>query len=185
MNTLPDRAPRSQFVTVLAWIFIVLSGFTAFIAALQNIMIHVMFEGGFGKGMPPPPPETGPAFGFIFGHMQWFFAGFLVMSLVSLAASIGLLRRQEWARRLFVALMVFAIAYQLAGLGLQSVMMSSFDRPLAGAPDGFDAGFRTMTIVIRIFSVVMALAFCGVFGWIIKRLFAADIRAEFRSPSSR
>jgi hypothetical protein len=185
MNTLPDQAPRSQFVTVLAWIFIVLSGFTAFIAALQNIMFHVMFERGFGKGMPPPPHEMGPAFGFIFDHMQWFFAGFLIMSLVSLAASVGLLRRQEWARWLFVGLMVLAIAYQLLGLVLQSVMMPSFDLPLANAPEGVATGFRTMTIVIRIFSAVMALAFCGLFGWIVKRLLAADIRAEFGARSSR
>jgi len=184
MDTLPGQVPRSQFVTVLAWIFIVLSGFTALIAVLQNIMFHLVFERGFGECVPPPPSEMGAVFTFIFDHMQWVFAGFLILSLVSLTASIGLLRRQEWARWLFVALMGVAIAYQLLGLVLQSVMMPSFDIPLAKAPEGVAAGVRTMTIVIRIFSAVMALAFCGVFGWIIKRLLAADIRAEFRSRSS-
>jgi len=185
MDTLPDQPPRSQFVTVLAWIFIVLSGFTALIAVVQNIMFHLVFERGFGKGVPPPPQEMGEVFAFIFDHMQWVFAGFLVLSLLGLTAAIGLLRRYEWARWLFVALMGLAIAYQVLGLALQSVMMPSFDMPLAHAPEGVAAGFRTMTIVIRIFSAVMALAFCGVFGWIIKRLLAADIRAEFRSRSSR
>jgi hypothetical protein len=41
-----QRANRSTFVTVVAWIFIVLAGFTTFIAILQNIMISLMFSGG-------------------------------------------------------------------------------------------------------------------------------------------
>jgi hypothetical protein len=184
MDRLAHQAARSQFVTVIAWIFIALSGFSAFMAVLQNIMLHFMFNSEFGKAMPAPPSEMGPVFGFIFGHMQWFFIGFLVLSLVSLAAAIGLLRRHEWARWLFIALMGLAIAWQPLGLALQSAMIPSFDAPLAGAPAGIEAGFRTMTIVIRIFSAVVALAFCGVFGWIVKRLLAADIRAEFRSASS-
>ncbi|MDD2271386.1 MAG: hypothetical protein PHP95_11805 [Desulfuromonadaceae bacterium] len=40
----PTPPQRSTFVNVLAWIFIVLGGFTTFISILQNIMIRVMFR---------------------------------------------------------------------------------------------------------------------------------------------
>ena len=35
---------RSTFVTVLAWIFIALTGFTTLITGLQKVMIRLMFS---------------------------------------------------------------------------------------------------------------------------------------------
>ena len=34
---------RSQFVSILAWIFIVMAGFATFVAILQNVMINAVF----------------------------------------------------------------------------------------------------------------------------------------------
>ena len=36
-------AQRSTFVTVVAWVFIVLSGFGTLISLLQNLMIQTVF----------------------------------------------------------------------------------------------------------------------------------------------
>ncbi|RPI77758.1 MAG: hypothetical protein EHM45_07950, partial [Desulfobacteraceae bacterium] len=38
-----NQQKKSTFVTALAWIFICLAGFTAFISILQNIMIWTLF----------------------------------------------------------------------------------------------------------------------------------------------
>lgn len=38
-----DKPQRSTFVSVVAWIFIVISGFATFISILQNIMFHTLF----------------------------------------------------------------------------------------------------------------------------------------------
>jgi len=38
-----EKPERSTFVNVLAWIFIVIGGFSTFISILQNIMIQTMF----------------------------------------------------------------------------------------------------------------------------------------------
>jgi len=38
-------APRSGFITALAWILIVVGGFTMIIAVLHNVMIFLVFRG--------------------------------------------------------------------------------------------------------------------------------------------
>ena len=45
MNTaIAESAPaRSNFVTVVAWIFIVLGGLATFIAVLENVVVHTLF----------------------------------------------------------------------------------------------------------------------------------------------
>ncbi|MCK4816308.1 hypothetical protein KA005_11115, partial [bacterium] len=43
MNEFEATQPKSTFVTVLAWIFIVLAGFATSISILQNIMIILIF----------------------------------------------------------------------------------------------------------------------------------------------
>lgn len=181
----PKAGPRSQFVTGLAWAFIALSGFTTFIAAMQNLIVHLMFRGEMREAMRNAPVPAGfGAAAFLAQHIEWFFLGFLLVSALTLAVSIGLLRRHEWARRTFIGLMGFGIAWQLFGLAMQFVMMPSFQASLADAPAGFADGFRTMTLMIRVVSGVMALGVCALLGWIIKRLLAADVRAEFGSHPS-
>jgi len=43
----------------------------------------------------------------------------------------------------------------------------------------FEAQFESMMIVMRVFSILIALAFSILFGWIIKKLSSANIRKEF------
>ena len=47
---------------------------------------------------------------FLFAHFQWFFLLPLLTSAVSLASSIGLLKRGSAARKTFIVLMFFGIA---------------------------------------------------------------------------
>jgi hypothetical protein len=171
---------RSTFVTVVAWIFTVISGFMTMISILQNIMVQTMFDNPqMDEALrAAPPPGTPPVVTFMASHFQLLFLVFLVFSAITLIASIGLLRRKNWARLLFIGLMALGIAWNLGGLVLQLTMFSAMQGSFAnvqGAPDmkGF---FIAMTVI----SVVMALGFSGLFGWIAKRLLSPAIVAEFK-----
>lgn len=168
---------RSTFVTVLAWVFIVLSGFATLIAVLQNLMLNLMFPAEALQQMDQQQMEQMPAFArVIFGNFRLFFFGFLVLAATTLAASIGLLKRRNWARLLFVLIMALGIGWNCLGVYLQWAIFSMpQDLPQ-------DSTFHTMSLLIRGFSAVMAAAMCGLFGWIIKRLLSQQVRAEFADP---
>lgn len=179
MNTLT----RSTFVTVLAWIFIVLSGFASLISLMQNIMIHTMFRTPeMTQALQAPPPPGTPA---IFAHlttlMPWLFTFFLVMCLITFASSVGLLLRRNWARLVFIGVMVFGILWNVGGLAMQFFVFRTLSDQFVAVPDMPNADSMRMTFVVMIiFGLVFALSLSVLFGWIIKRLMSTAIVAEFR-----
>jgi len=170
---------------VLAWIFIVLAGFTTFISLLQNIMINTVFPlAQMRAASAAAPPGMPPFFYFIFDNMRLFFLAMLVVSAVTCASAIGLLLRQNWARLVFIAILALGIAWNLGGLVLQQIMIDSMMKfPMTtgkSVPPDFEAGMHGMMIAIRVFSAVFALGFSVLYGWLIKRLISPSIVAEFR-----
>jgi len=144
-------------------------------------------------GRPLPPSslacaQTAPGAGHaealdrLPGHFAWLFRAFLLVSAVTLIAAIGLLRRHEWARRLFIGLMGFAIAYQLLGLVWQWWFMGSMPgfMQASGAPADMAAMMHGFIRAIQVFSALMALGLCVLFGWILRRLCSTQVREEFR-----
>ncbi|MFC5524471.1 hypothetical protein ACFPPA_01815 [Rhodanobacter ginsengisoli] len=192
--SVPPAMPvaRSSFINVLGWIFICLAGFTTLIGLLQNLMLQLVFLPTMQQPLAtqPLPPDMPAPTGWMLAHMVWFFRGFLLLSIITLTAAIGLLRRREWARRLFIGLMAFAIAYQLFGLVFQWWFMGSMQRVMAlpaNAPAQFASGMHGFMLAMQVFGAIMAIGFSVLFGWIIKRLRSAPIRREFhpaRTPST-
>jgi hypothetical protein len=185
----PYEAPRpvpsytgpSQFVTVTAWIFIGLSTLATLIALMQNIVVGVMFQTmpiASIESVNPPPPRLAV---LMFEHARLVFLFFLVVSAATLFASIGLLKRRNWARVLFIAMLAIGILWNLTGLVLQQVVVSSMADfgDVAPAPPDFEATMRGMMIAIRVFSALFAIGICVLFGWIIQRLRSPAIAAEF------
>lgn len=124
----PTSLVQSSFVTTVAWIFIVLGGFATLIAILQYIMVHTVFPVDqmrkaldAAKGQQQIPH----AFAFMFGHIKWFVVVFLVLSVTTLVSSIGLLRRKNWGRVVFIALMAFGIVCSIGSLVLQYFMIGA------------------------------------------------------------
>ena len=185
----PMPAARSSFINVLGWIFVCLAGFATLIGVLQNVMLQLLFVPTLQQQLSAQPlPSNMPAsMGWMFAHVIWFFRGFLLLSIITLTAAIGLLLRRDWARRLFIGLMAFAIVYQLAGLGLQWWFMGSMQQAMswpASAPTQFDASMGGVMLAIQVLGAVMSIGFSVLFGWIVKRLHSAPIRREFRSDPS-
>lgn len=172
----------SNFVTAVAWVFIALSGFATLIALLQNLMINlvvpvaemqVAIQQG-GKG--PPMPWL---FRFMAENVRLIFFAFLAISGLTLASSIGLLRRRNWARLTFIGILGFGIAWNLGGMAVQVSLLSSFPSIPDNAPAEIQDRFDFFARAIMAFSVLFALGMSGLFGWIIKRLVSRDIRREF------
>jgi hypothetical protein len=170
---------RSLFVTTTAWLFIVLAALASVAALVQNA--------GVASLMPSLQVSTGQAqlpllTGLLLGYLPWVVGAGFAMSLGTLASSIGLLMRLDWARRSVIGLLAFAIVVNLLGLWLQQEVMqsvvSSTLRSVAIPPQalGVFGGFVTAA---RVLAVLMSLAGCGVLVWIIRRLMSAGVRQEF------
>ncbi|RDS83316.1 hypothetical protein [Dyella psychrodurans] len=189
MNSQPAMPARSTFVTVLAWIFIGFTGFASLISLMQNLMLQLIFvplmqqqHVPMSQNLPPGMPVQ---MGWMFDHLFWMFRIFLLLSLSVLTASIGLLLRKEWARKLFIGLMAFGILYQIGGLFFQwwymSAVFDHFPMPPNPKPDveQMMQVMRGFMNVIRIFTMLMSVGISILLGWIIKKLVSAPIRQEF------
>ncbi|ODS64371.1 MAG: hypothetical protein ABS41_02755 [Arenimonas sp. SCN 70-307] len=187
MNTI--AAPRSTFVNVVGWVFLVFSGLGVLVGLLQNLMIHTIFPADIFEQIATQQPEPGmpPYVQWIFGHIKLFFALGLLLSLAHFIAALGLLRRWGWARWLFIGLMAFGIVSSLGGLVLQASMMSGMYEQFSVLHDGGRGqmpDMRAFFIGIGVFSALMSLAFCVLYGWIIKLLLEPAVAAEFRAAQA-
>jgi len=177
---------RSSFVTVVAWIFIVFSGFATLIGALQNLMIRSMPFDQLNSVLQDSTAAQLPAPARVmFSHFQLIFLASFLLSLLTLISSIGLLRRRNWARLTFMGLLICGIIYMIGGLFVQQSFMSSFEASFrAAAPQDsvFRANsqqFASMFAAMRVFMIVFSLGIAALFGWIVARLSSARVRAEF------
>jgi len=168
---------RSEFVTVLAWIFILLSRLGIVMLTFEfflfgAVMPHIM-EAARSRGDPVPA-------GFVFDHMQLVLAIVIPIPLATLVISIGLLKRRNWARICFIVLMALNILGSIGGVLLQHYMMSAMPMfPPNNAPPEFRARLQSMMADMQVFGIVFALGFAALYTWIIMRLLSADVRREF------
>lgn len=172
---------QSVFVTVVAWLFIIISGFAAFITLLQNIMFHFVFQTDKmheamtqqqAAGEIPPMAE------FMFSHMHLFFGLMFVLAVLMLAAAIGLLLRKNWARITFIGLMIVGIVWNLGSLAAQQFFMRGMPMP-DDAPADFVHQTQSMMSVMTVFSILIAVIVSVLFAWIAWKLSSTRIRQEF------
>lgn len=174
-------AQRSSFVTAVAWIFIALAAMFLLISLLQNAMVHLLFPMDEMRAQLAREGQAMPSgVRWMLEHIAWLFAGFALVSAWALAVSIGLLKRRNWARIGFIALMLFGILYQFAGLALQWSMLADMGLVGANAPPQFAQRFEAMRNLMLGFGVLMGVAFGGLFGWLAWKFMQPAVVAEFR-----
>jgi len=170
----------SNFVTVLAWIFIVITGFACFISILQNAMIFLFMPIDQIAASAARDQHNGSGFPiFMFQYMRWIFVLFFVVTLTAFVTSISLLKRKNWARIVFIGILGFGILWNILGLAFQLYVSNKMSTLPSNAPPDFAENFEMMTKVIMYISAGMALGISILFGWIIKRLRSAVIKSEF------
>lgn len=162
---------RSTFVTVVAWIFIVFSGF----GLLEVLFFSFLPFDKMLAAAPHTPGQPDPA------AIMPFFRAMLVFMAVMVGwvfvSSIGLLQRKNWARISFIVFMsisaFFSGIYVLVGIfamifssKLPVDPKASIDmQPFFSAMMGFMTG--------------MSLAFTALYCWIIYKLNTDKIKQEF------
>ena len=169
---------RSLFVTVTAWVAILLSALVSVSALVQNALVASVVPLPAAANLPALPLLTN----LLLGYLPWVVGTGLLMSLAMLASAVGLLLRLDWARRVFIGVLLVAIVANLLGLWLQhEVVQSVVSSTLSGAPlppqaAGVFGGFVTAA---RVMAVLVTLGTCAVFWWVIHRLRSASVRQEF------
>ena len=169
---------KSTFVTVTAWIFIVLSGFMTLISIPQNIAIQFLFpKEEMVEAIQQSKDEgsMGTIHAAMFEYFEFFFLAFLIISLFTFIASVGLLNRKNWARIIFIILMSFGIVWNIGGTIFMFLIFDSF------LPEGQDvpSEFILFQNLITDFNILFVLAMSALFAWIIRKLTHAAIREEF------
>lgn len=172
-----NQQNKSTFVTVLAWIFIALAGFATFISVFQNIMIWTLFPvEEMNKAFESSPEQMPFFFKFMFANIRLFFFGFLVVSGTTLISAIGMLKRKNWGRLIFIFVMGLGIIYNMSALIFLNAMlttMSDFSNT------DIDTPIFIMMTIMKIVTFVFVIAFSYLFGWLIYKLKSPKIRSEF------
>jgi len=166
---------KSKFVTVVAWIFIGVSIFSIVVYSLQIIVLNsfiplaemekeINTDQSFANG--------GAYYKFVFSNLNYVLGSFLGSTIILLISSIGLLKRKNWARLVFIVIISLSILGALAGMGFQIYFtLDLFPKD--------EEGFKMFKIAFILFSLFFTIGFSAFLGWIIKKLTSQEIKNEF------
>jgi hypothetical protein len=169
---------RSRFVTFIAWMFILLAAFACEWAVIQNATQSSWAPLGDKAGQAGLPWLTS----LLLRYLPWVFSCAIALSLATMVCAFGLLRRFEWARRVFIGLLMVAIGVDLAGLWLQQEFMHVLvDSALrqASLPQQAAELFGGMATAARLLAGIITLVASVALAGIIRRLMSPSIRQEF------
>jgi hypothetical protein len=167
-NTERQTKAPSSFVSVLAWIVMILSGYSTLKALWITVMISTMYPRDLLDAAEKNQDSSSPA-AFMTSHIRLYFGAYLVISAVTFASSVGLLKRRNWARVLLICLMTFFIVFNIGSV-------------VSHVPE-FSAAFQEPgeypNAPMIIFSAGMNVAASVLCAWIVKRLTSGALRSEF------
>jgi hypothetical protein len=187
VTTLPltpvEPSHKSTFVTVVAWIAIVFSALATLGALLTVFALAVTPAGTVNAAVNQVAQDTAftrilPApYLFMLHHVRLIAFIKLAWWATALIASIGVLRRQEWARQVFVAVLgieILAVAFgvimgQLIGMALASQIASTSRS--GQVPPGMGSGLA--------FAGLLGVAIIGILVWLLFMFRSAHVREEF------
>ncbi|WP_242108752.1 hypothetical protein [Luteimonas aquatica] len=180
--------PRSTFVTLLAWITLGLVMLGVLVLAVEMAAFAAVsrssgFSTLYQQFLRDPQMAQ-----FVSTLLRWLpvlLAVIAAQTVLTLTASIGLLKRRDWARKLFIVLLLIAAAGQFATLPMQWALSDQFQGFVLHQPMPPEMRVQMQMqiegtrIATRIFGVAIAAVFSGLFGWLAWKLHTPRIRAEF------
>lgn len=170
---------RSLFVTVTAWVLILLALLASASAVVQNAAVASLAlpQAVAGEAMAHPLLAR-----WLLAYLPWVVGAGLVLSVGTVGSALGLLLRREWARRVCIGLVLVAIAVNLGGLWLQQAfMLSVVDATLQAAaltPKVADV-FGGFVVAARSMAALVTLSGCALMAWVAWQLHQPMIRQEF------
>ncbi len=178
-------APRSSFVTVMAWLSLAVALVSAAGSALQALIALLLPRlTGFSMLLPPDTPVP-PSLAWLGAHLVGLSVLATLASLAVAWISWALLQRREWARLAFIVQLVLVPLANLATIPLADMVVAMFLDSLGSMP-GADATAQLvgagapMAAAMRLMAWISSLAIAVVHGGIIWQLCRPSIRAEFQ-----
>jgi hypothetical protein len=159
----------SKFVTGLAWTLIVFSALATLLLGLQASVLFTMFDAEvlqFVLDDLDPPPAIPVDGATLLRAMHALVLGLLGLCVLTLVASIALLRRQEWSRVFWVVMLVLGAILHVVGAIAPYLSELPWQSSHAGA--------------FKFVSAVLALVFAVGYVWLARKLMEPAVVAEFR-----
>ncbi|HRQ63251.1 MAG TPA: hypothetical protein PKZ76_00045 [Xanthomonadaceae bacterium] len=159
----------SRFVTGLAWTLIAFSALATLILSLQAAVLFTMFDAEVLQyvldDLDPPPalPVDGAT---LLRAMHAFVLAMLGVCVLTLVASIALLRRQAWSRMFWIVMFAFGAIVHVVG----AIAPYLSELPWQTNYDG----------VLKFASAVLALILAVGYAWLARKLMEPAVVAEFR-----
>ena len=184
-GALGNARPGNNFVTVLAWISIALALFGLVYGLVQTVMglvlpadFYLRMLNPYGGEVPRLPPL-----------MQWVYTNtllmgvlMLVLSAIFLWVSWAVLKRREWGRKGFIAVLVLGTLWQFACIfalpqfieGMLAIQAGALPQGQAMPPE-----LESFMTAAMMMGGVVALVFAGLHLWIVWKLCTPAVREEF------
>ena len=153
------------FIDRLSAVALVLAVLAAGVSVVQNVFLWAFF--------PTPEPGRFPAEAVNAAHAFKLKAlAFLLFALLALVAALGLRRRREWGRRLFVGVLGLAALGCIGVPLLNGMSMSEMTQGRGGTYEPEGAFLWVATIVFAMIPAALLL-------WLARYLMSSRIRGVF------
>jgi len=183
MVTVPTTPPRSQFVTVMAWLSLAVALLSVASNALQAVAVALAPGLGDLSALLPPGTPLPALLDWLGDHLLALSLWGVVLSLLMAWISWALLQRREWARLAFIAVLLLVALANFACIPLldTAVAMTGAGLGQDGADVAAELGQASAPLLVAMKAVcwIGALAIAAIHGWIAWRLCRPEIRAEF------
>lgn len=171
-----NQRKQSTFITVMAWISIIFSGFGVFVGIMQNIMMQTVMKDAHFEEAISKQEGIPPMMEVMFENFELLVMGTLIVTILTFIASIGLLKRKNWARIFFIVLMVGGIIWTLLGL---TQFFFTDSMVTQGIPQDIPPEFQNMQNTMKIVMGTMSVLMVAFYLYLIKRLNSDEIKEEF------
>jgi hypothetical protein len=174
--------PYSAFIDGLAWTTLVVS-----VLAIPMSLLLLLASSGpttdvrealalSGINMALPDSVV-----FIFKHLKTISLLLLVFAAFSVASSMALLKRRNWARIAFIAMLALNIAANI--VGLVYAFLSPVTQVTAnGLPAASQLPVDGMMRIAMGLNALLVIGLSIAMAWMVKRLMSDAIRSEFSPP---
>jgi hypothetical protein len=169
---------RSRFVTLVAWMFLLIG-----VLGIVSGVVEQATQGAWALGLAQRDPALLPPLTrALLRFLPAVIASGVVLSGAMAVCALGLLQRLEWARRAFIALLAVTIAMNLAGLWLQQEFLQLLvdtTRRQAPLPASASEVLDGVVSAARWMAAGATLAATVALASIIRRLLSPAVRQEF------
>lgn len=173
---------RSGFVTATGWLFLTIGAVMTIISLIQALMyVRMLSMPTMHQAMHEGAKHLPFLLQWILDHFRLYLFLVLSLSLSTLTSAIGLLKRKNMARRLMIIVLSISVVAMLAAF----ITQLSINPPSSNIPNAqIPREAKNMLRAMKGFQFILTFTFSCLIGWIIARLTAPEIVAEFTKTNS-